>query len=157
MTAEILPYEPRFREDVVATVKAVYDEYGFTWEPEGYHRDLFTVEDTYLRSGGMFAVLRVDGRVAGIIAALNRGDGVAEGERLYLRKEVRGHGYGEQLLRHLVDWARDRGFDRLIGWSDKRFLEAHGLYLKIGFQRTGERVCNDPDQSPEWGFELRLR
>ena len=57
----------------------------------------------------------------------------------------------------MIMWARRRGFERLIGWSDKRFEEAHGLYAKVGMGRVGERICDDPDKSPEWGFALALR
>jgi hypothetical protein len=39
-------------------------------------------------------------------------------------------------------------------WSDKRFEDAHRLYQKLGAEVVGERICHDPDQSPEWGLLL---
>jgi hypothetical protein len=41
-------------------------------------------------------------------------------------------------------------------WSDKRFAEAHALYRSLGAKLVGERICHDPEQSPEWGFLLDL-
>ncbi len=156
MQSEIVAYDERYRDGLVAAVQAVYEEYGFAWEADGYHRDLFTVEESYLRAGGMFWVLVEGGEVTGTIGAINRGGGVVEGERLYLRHEARGRGDGERMLRCLIDWSRGQGFERLIGWSDKRFDAAHQLYAKLGFVQRGERICDDPEQSPEWGFELTL-
>jgi GNAT superfamily N-acetyltransferase len=160
----IVAYEPRWRQGAIDVVRAVYDEYGFTWEADGYHRDLHTVPETYLETGGGFWVLILaaenglddSDRVVGTMAFLDRGDGVAEGERLYLLKAGRGQGDGERLLRHAIEAAGTRGFRRFIGWSDKRFHEAHALYAKAGMRRTGERILDDPDESPEWGFELDL-
>lgn len=154
--SRIEAWAPRWAQGAIDVVRAVYDEYGFTWEPDGYHRDLFTVAETYLHTGGGFWVLVEGERVVGTVAALDRGDGVVEGERLYLLRERRGRGEGERLVRHLLDWARAAGFRRFVGWSDKRFAEAHALYEKIGMVRVGERVLDDPDESPEWGYELDL-
>ena len=159
--SRIVAYEERWRQGAIDVVHAVFDEYGFSWEPDGYHRDLYTVPETYLETGGGFWVLiEADAsgteRVVGTMAVLDRGDGVAEGERLYLLKQQRGQGDGERLLRHAIDAARARGFRRFIGWSDKRFHAAHALYAKLGMRRTGERILDDPDESPEWGYELDL-
>jgi hypothetical protein len=30
------------------------------------------------------------------------------------------------------------------------------MYKRMGFSMTGDRVLDDPDESPEWGFELAL-
>ncbi len=164
--AHLLPYEDRWQPGAAAVVKAVFGEYGLTWDPDAYHRDLFTVRETYLDSGGMFSVLVLGepstasgepARVIGTVGGFDRGD-AAEIERLYLLAEHRGRGHGRAMVEHFVRWASGRGFDRLIAWSDKRFENAHGLYQRLGFRLVGDRICpGDPDESPEWGFELALR
>lgn len=178
----ILPYEDRWQPGAAAVVKAVFDEYGLTWDPDAYHRDLFTVRETYLDTGGMFSVLVLGEQLAdeapshggnpasavprpgqrrteviGTVGGFDRGD-AAEIERLYLLAEHRGRGHGRAMVEHFVRWASGRRFDRLIAWSDKRFENAHGLYQRLGFRLVGDRICpGDPDESPEWGFELDLR
>jgi hypothetical protein len=42
-------------------------------------------------------------------------------------------------------------------WSDKRFEDAHRLYQKLGARVVGERICHDPDQSPEWGLAIDFK
>ena len=54
----------------------------------------------------------------------------------------------------VLDWCRAEQIGRLILWSDTRFDQAHRLYERMGFQRTGERVLpDDLNQTREYGFE----
>ncbi len=158
-----------------AVVRAVYEEYGFTWEPGGYHRDLERLEEHYLARGWPFFVVELDGQLVGT-AGLELFDEVpgAAGEvvvhqgvrrvagtdcaleRLYVLRSQRGRGVGRALFAATLDAARGLSRRRLEIWSDKRFAEAHRLYEAHGARQAGERICHDPDQSPEWGFSLAL-
>ncbi len=151
----LLPYENRWQPGIVSVIKSVYDEYELTWDPDEYHRDLYTVRETYIDTGGFFSVLVLDDVVVGTVSAFDRGDD-AEIERLYLLKSYRGRGYGRMMTEHFLDWARATGHNRAIAWSDKRFADAHAMYKQMGFSLVGDRVLDDPDESPEWGFELNL-
>ena len=77
-------------------------------------------------------------------------------ERLYLLAEARGQGVGRALLDHTIKHAKAIGCRRMEIWSDKKLLDGHRLYEKLGATRVGERLCHDPDQSPEWGMILDL-
>jgi len=142
---------PARREDsnaAAAVVRAVYDEYGFTWDEDGYHADLRDVELAY----AAFFVAELDGRIVGT-AGLAAGGSL---ERLYVLPAARGAGAGSALLTAVADEARRRGHDRLEIWSDKRFEVAHRLYRRAGARVVGERVHDDPDSSHEWGLVLDL-
>jgi len=154
-TPQLLPYENRWQPGIAAVIKSVYDEYDLTWDPVDYHRDLYTIRETYIDTGGFFSALVLDGDVIGTVSALDRGAD-AEIERLYLLKGQRGHGYGRLMVEYFLDWARARGHMKAIAWSDKRFNDAHEMYRRMGFTVIGDRVLDDPDESPEWGFELVL-
>ncbi len=157
-------------------VHEVYDEYGFTWEADGYHADLYALGDAYLKRDDAFFVA-VDGATSRLVgtAALVRfaplppGDTVhtvdetvrvagadCSLERLYVRKGARRAGLGRILMQRTIDFAKSRGAQRLEIWSDKRFVEAHRLYAAFGAVVVGERICDDPDQSPEWGLKIQL-
>ena len=131
-----------------AVVRAVYEEFGFTWDEAGYHADLRDVERSY----AAFFVAESDGRITGT-AGLSR-DGSLE--RLYVLREARGGGAGSALLEAVVAEARRRGHTQLEIWSDKRFTDAHRLYERHGARVVGERVHDDPDASHEWGLVLEL-
>lgn len=131
-----------------AVVRAVYDEFGFTWDATGYHADLADVEAAY----AAFFVAELDGRIVGT-AGLTAGGSL---ERLYVLSDARGSGAGSALLTAVADEARRRGHESLEIWSDKRFTDAHRLYERHGARVVGERVHDDPDSSAEWGLVLHL-
>jgi putative acetyltransferase len=161
----IEPYDRRRHGDGPARViEAVYREYGWTWEPEGYHRDVMRPELAYAPPAGFFDVA-VDeaptgadpaAAVIGTVAGLVREGRVAELERLYLLANERGRGIGRALFERFLTWASEAGCARAILWSDKRLHAAHRLYERAGFAVVGERICNDPEQSPEWGYAKDL-
>jgi len=60
---------------VAAVVRAVYDEFGFTWDGDGYHADLRDVTLSY----AAFFVAELDGAIVGTAGLTERGSL----ERLY--------------------------------------------------------------------------
>lgn len=155
-------------------IKTCYDILGWGWFPEGYHEDLYNIDDFYFNKGNFFFVAEIDGTVVGTAAIdfmprLPDGDGttVSEGvirvanadcslERLYVLPEARGKGVGMALWQATIDAAREKGCQLMEIWSDKLLEEAHRLYEKRGAARVGERLCHDPSQSPEWGMSFRI-
>ncbi|MBL8065242.1 MAG: GNAT family N-acetyltransferase [Chthonomonadaceae bacterium] len=157
---------------VVQSVQATYADYGFSWDADGYCKDLYDVPNSY----EWFWVVESENEVVGCTAlSLHRrvpGElgqtVVVEGtprvsatdcelHRLYIRPEVRGHRLGEKLLRTTCAKATELGCSTIEIWSDKKLTHAHGLYERLGAIKSGERICpGDPDESPEWGFYLPL-
>jgi putative acetyltransferase len=131
-----------------AIVRAVFEEFGFTWDEDGYHADLRDVEASY----AAFFVAEHDGRVVGTAGLTSHGSL----ERLYVLAEGRGRGVGSALLAAVVAEARRCGHVQLEIWSDKRFTDAHRLYERHGARVVGERQHDDPDESHEWGLVLQL-
>ncbi len=153
----IEPYARELHGDGPARViEGVYHEYGFTWEPLGYHYDVLFPEQAYAPPDHFFDVAVMDGDVVGTVGGEFR-DGVAEMKRLYVPKSLRGKGIGGRLLDRFVVWARSVGATRAILWSDKRFTAAHRLYQRAGFRVMGDRICpGDPDHSDEFGYSAEL-
>lgn len=158
------------RDAVVRAIKAVYDEYGFAWDPEGYHADLYDLDGFYTARGDIFYVASVDGVIQGTGALelfpphpvgfanpLPRIPGCdCSIERVYVHPEARRRGIGKAITERVMADAKAQGRKKMEIWSDKRFTEAHLLYQKMGAEVVAERICDDPEQSPEWGLELKL-
>lgn len=161
---------------VVRVIKSVYDEYGFAWEEDGYHADLYDLEAAYTAIGDTFYVAEWEGHVVGtgalelfdVIPAetdaiVQKGDFLRIGgtdcsiERLYVHPDGRRKGVGRALMQQVIDDAIAKGRSHMEIWSDKRFEDAHRLYEKFGARVVGERICDDPDESPEWGLSLGLK
>jgi putative acetyltransferase len=155
--------EPQFRayrkgdDDAIQhVISSVYAEYGFTWEPDGYNKDAYEIEKYYHEGGGGFWVLESDGRIVGTVGLKRRSAARCELYRLYLLRDVRGRGWGGLLYRKAQELGRAMGFSEMEIWSDKSLLDAHAMYRKSGAAPLGDRICDDPDESEEWGFLLRL-
>ena len=169
----IEPWRPEHAKGAIEVVRAVFDEYGFTWEEEGYHADLYDVPGQYLDCGDLFYVAVDEGRVVGTVAIeffdpipgedstefdgkVRLGSSDCALLRLYVLPEARGKGIGRALLETVRDAGAAQGRKRMEIWSDKRFVDAHRLYQKLGAKIVGDRVCDDPDESPEWGLVLEI-
>ena len=160
---------------VVKIIKEVYDEYHFTWDPDDYHADLYDLDTHYIQAGQLFWIAE-QGNIPLATCALEFFQNVPghpgevlehNGERrigasdcalqrLYVRPSVRLGGVGTALFLNAMDEARSRGRKQMEIWSDKRFEAAHRLYQKHGASVVGDRICDDPDVSPEWGLALPL-
>jgi putative acetyltransferase len=163
-------------DSVCEVVKAVYDEYGFTWDPDTYHADLYDLDGFYFDRGDLFWVAELDDKIVGTVAleffdripgtlgtlterpeSLPRVAGTdCSLERLYVHPEARRAGVGTQLVMLVLDEARRRERTNIEMWSDKRFGDAHRLYGRFGAEVVADRICDDPDVSPEWGLLVRL-
>jgi GNAT superfamily N-acetyltransferase len=54
---------------------------------------------------------------------------------VYADPDRRGQGIGTELLRHVIEWGREQGFELLFVWSDTK---AVSYYLRSGFVNRGE-------------------
>lgn len=165
-------------DGLVQVIREVYEEFGMAWHPDTYHADLYDVENHYWRHGHGFWVaetLDVNPTIIGtgalhVFPPVPMGADVLEYEgiirvggsdcsleRMYVSPTARRMGVGQTLLSHSVAFARDKNLKRMEIWSDKLFEAAHSLYLKAGAVMVGDRLCHDPDQSPEFGMVLDLR
>lgn len=115
----------------------VLQEYGLKPDPGGTDLDLQDTTLSYGGRGGSFRVI-VDksGQVVGCggLYPLNQTD--AEIRKMYLLPSARGKGLGKQMLRGLVDFAIQQGFDTVSLETASVLKEAISLYRSFGFEPT---------------------
>ena len=145
MTRDWLPGIRAVTDDDAAAVQELIG--GCFAEYEGCVLDVDGI-DAWMRAPAtaddrtMWVVPGPDGRLTASV-------GHAHGElkSLYVTASARGRGFGESLVRV----AERAGAVRL--WSDTRFTDAHRLYDRLGWCRTGEeRDLHDPSDTTEWEF-----
>lgn len=163
-------------EAVVGVIRPVYDEYHFEWDPGRYHADLYDLEAAYDQKGDEFYVAEVEGKVVGTVALerfptvpgepfaivphegyLRVGGVDCSLERLYVHPSARRLGVGTACTEFIIALAKADGRTLMELWSDKKFGDAHRLYQRFGARVVGERICDDPDESPEWGLAIPLQ
>ena len=162
-------------EGVVNVIHTVFDEYQFTWEPDGYHADLYDIEQHYPGPEDRLFVAEINGQTVGTVGLelfptlMTDESGLVQPqgqfriagadcslERLYVHPSARRLGVGQALMQHVIDLAQSEGRQRMEIWSDKRFTDAHRLYGRFGAEVMGDRILDDPDESPEWGLKIDL-
>ena len=119
-------------------------------------------EEPWLRSrdryaGGQLWVATLDDTVVACIGHKPHGD-TSELKNLYVAGSARRGGLGARLTGMVEDVARAAGADRMRLWSDTRFLDAHRLYERLGYRRTGRsRELHDLSDTAEYEFDKPLR
>jgi ribosomal protein S18 acetylase RimI-like enzyme len=109
--------------------------------PFQYHMVLRQIVDT----PGQQVFVMVERRKIMGTAALSvipnishRGTPYAIIENVVVDAKVRSKGYGELLMRQLIEEAKRAGCYKVELTSNKRRTEAHRFYERLGFQRTHE-------------------
>ena len=80
----------------------------------------------------------VDGVVAGTVSGGDAGvRGGAAMTAMWVDPRFRRQGVGDTLVKHLVEWARGEGYDRMFLWVTEVNANARRLHERNGFIPTG--------------------
>ena len=153
----LLP-RPAVPEDVPgihALIGEVYAEYDCVLNVEPDEPHLLEPGAYFRAHGGEFWVVEENGRIGATVAIMLHEDS-GELKSLYVHSSLRRQGWGRRLTELAIDYARAAGRQKMILWSDTRFLDAHRLYRSMGFHETGVRELHDSNNTVEYGFEMSL-
>lgn len=92
-----------------------------------------------------YFVLELEGEVmggSGIQPLKGASGDTCELQKMYLKQEARGRGYGQALLRRCLDFARQAGFRFCYLESLPELKDALKMYEKTGFRYIPERMGN---------------
>lgn len=99
---------------------------------------------------GQLWVVELDGSVVACVGYKPHGP---ELKNLYVSAKARRRGLGEWLVGVVEDAARADGATSILLWSDSRFRDAHRLYTRLGYDRTGAtRELHDLSSTTEYEF-----
>ncbi len=143
MNIEIRHYEAKDKAVVLFLHKKGLEQTESFIQNSDLDKDLEDIEGVYLKNGGEFLVLTVDGKVVGM-GALRRVDHhTAEIKRMRVSAEFQGRGFGSALLDKLIHAAKNMGYKDLILDTSKKQTTAQKLYKKFGFQEMSRgKIAN---------------
>jgi len=111
-----------------------------------------TMSESYSRPRHAYFIVEYGGQVlgGGGIAPLAGGDpSVCELRKMYFRKEARGRGLGEKLVKRCLAFAKEAGYRLCYLETLTGMEQAQKLYQRLGFERipkamgsTGHFGCN---------------
>lgn len=109
---------------------------------QDFENELAQLPGKYLPPDGRLYAAFVEEELAGSVA-LRRHDAVsAEMKRLYLRAEFHGLGLGKLMAQHIIEDARQAGYQRILLDTLPSMQAAQTLYEKLGFRETKAYVFN---------------
>lgn len=104
-----------------------------------------------------FFVIEVDNEACGICGVFAPDvDHRAQLWFLWLAPSHRGRGKSDEIVRHVIDWAKAEGAASVLLHVTEGNLHAEGLYLRHGFSRTGISIERERDGAIEIEMELDL-
>jgi GNAT superfamily N-acetyltransferase len=83
-------------------------------------------------------VAALDGRRVGSVYCVRRSDEVAQLRLLFVDVEARGHGVGSKLVERCIEFARERGYERMMLSTVSPLESAKRIYEAAGFKQTKE-------------------
>ena len=153
--------------DLIALFAAVFAEYpGCVLDVDGEMPELRHIAAHFAAAGGRFYVFTRPGtdsapaergRVVACGGYTPAGSEQVELRKLYVAKTERRAGLGSRLCALVEAEALLRGARRVELWSDTRFLDAHRLYERRGYRRSGKtRELHDLSHTVEYHFDKVL-
>ncbi|WP_035899719.1 GNAT family N-acetyltransferase [Leeuwenhoekiella sp. MAR_2009_132] len=86
-----------------------------------------------IQTGGDILVAKHEDKVVGVVALMPDENGLFELTKMAVDAQLRGQKIGQQLLQFTLDFARKKGLETLILYSNRKLENAIYLYRKFGF------------------------
>lgn len=93
-------------------------------------------------------IAELDGRPAGSVFVVQQSKAVAKLRLLLVEPEARGRGVGKRLVAECITFARDKGYRKLVLWTQSNLAAARAIYKAAGFKRTRQ------ERHSSFGYDL---
>ena len=147
-------------DGLIDLIGSVFAEYpGCVLDVDGEMPDLRAIATAYAALGGRFWVAETPGRIVGCIGCrpAPEDQGMLELMRLYVHTSARRMGLGARLTQLVEDEAARCDSRGVVLWSDTRFIDAHRLYGRLGYdQQPVTRELHDASDTVEFSFRKHL-
>ena len=85
-------------------------------------------------------IAEMNGEIVGSVFVVQSSETVAKLRLLLVEPKARGLGLGTRLVEECIRFARRRGYQKLMLWTNSILLEARHIYKKTGFKLVAEEA-----------------
>lgn len=110
--------------------------------------------ETVINRGGFIFLLKDNDAIIGSAGIYKVNEGEFELIKMYVAPEYRGKKYGEMLLHHCLDKAKEINASKIILYSNSRLQTAIRMYERFGFKHVD--VTGAPFETADVKMELVL-
>ncbi len=151
----IRPITKADNDQVAAIIRSVLDEHNVPKVGTAYaDPELDYMATVYSRPRSAYFVIEEDGEItggAGVAPLAGGPEDVCELQKMYFLPQVRGKGFGQQLIDKCLTAGREFGFKKCYLETMPYMEAAQKLYLKAGFTYLDEPMGNTGHTScPVW-------
>lgn len=128
---EIINFSPDLKEPI-KTLNYEWLEKYFRLE-EGDILSLSNPQEQIIDKGGFIFYAKLNGEIVGTASLLKKSETIFELGKMAVSGKAQGFGIGTFLLEHCINFAREKGIQKLILYSNTMLETAINLYRKYGF------------------------
>ncbi|NJW51391.1 GNAT family N-acetyltransferase [Salinimicrobium oceani] len=150
---EIISFEPRYAKDF-KDLNIEWLEKFFWVEPHD-EEVLGQPEKYIIKPGGNIFFVREEENILATVALMKMDTGVFELTKMAVTPAARGKNIGQQLMKHTLDYAKNRGWSKLVIYSSRKLHNALHIYEKYGFREIPIEA-NNPYARGDIKMELLL-
>lgn len=136
LNVAIISFEDRYLQDFV-NLNLAWLEYFFEVEEEDKIL-MSQAKERIIDTGGEIFFAKVGEEIVGTVAMIDRGENGFELAKMGVTPKYQGLKIGQKLLDACLDFARQKGLDRVYLESNTRMAPAINLYRKNGFVELKE-------------------
>ena len=131
LSMEIIHFEARYAKDFRDLNVAWLEKY-FWVEP--HDEEVLGKPGKYIiEPGGTIFLVRENAEIIGTVALMKIEDGIFELTKMAVTPAAQGKKVGQKLMAHTLEYARKKGWDKLIIYSNRKLENAIYIYKKVGF------------------------
>lgn len=150
---EIIKFAPRYAKEFKELNVAWLEKY-FWVEPHD-EEVLGKPEKYIINEGGNIFFVREGEEIIGTVALMKIDESTFELTKMAITPRAQGKKIGQKLMEYALDYARNRGWERLIIYSNRKLENAIHIYRKYGFVEIPIEA-NNPYGRGDIKMELRL-